>query len=191
MTSNNIFPAWLSGRTVRKHTMHVHRRENIAEHTWGMLLLLEKYIPWAGAALRRYITLHDAGEAGACDIPSHLCRSMPELKDAVQAKEDEHVAFIMAGPWQEGDDWSSLDALTPQEKLIAEILDRAEFILSCYYELQMGNQLAARPMRAGQNMLHKALTALDSEGFGYEAMLALSRDLMVLLGPDQEKNNGG
>lgn len=194
MTHNNIFAAWLSGRTVRKHTMHVHRRENIAEHTWGMLLLLTKYLPWASARLMRYIVLHDAGEQGACDVPSHLCREMPELKAVVQAKEDEHVEFIMQGPHTRGVDWDD-DPLTPHEEAIAEILDRAEFVLSCHYDHQMGNQLVVRSMRMGQEMLQRRLHIMPVEGeqeaANREAMLALSRDIMTLLGPDQEKNNGG
>src|SRR6478609_724208 len=89
---NNLFEAWLSGRTVRKHTMHVHRRENIAEHTWGMLLLLIKYILEPSCNLMKFIVRHDAGEQGACDVPFHIGRDMPDLRRAVHEKEDDHVS---------------------------------------------------------------------------------------------------
>lgn len=184
-SENNLFEAWLSGRTVRKHTMHVHRRENTAEHTWGILLLLAKYLPDARAAVMRFIVLHDAGEQGAFDMPAHIYTDHPEVRALVQAKEDAHVHSVLSGPHIPGEDYE-VEFLTETEMLVVEILDRAEFVISCYYEYAMGNTLVLRPMNTGYDYLQSALEKLPP-GSTRQHMTHLSSDLLRLLGPRQEK----
>lgn len=138
---SNIWQAWLSGRTVRKHTMHVHRRENTAEHTWGILLLLEKYVPHAHPRVLKYAITHDSGEQAACDIPAHICWDYPQLKQVVETIEQEHVQQIMQHPHPPE---QHQHQLLDDELAAVEIADRAEFILGCLYEFRMGNLLVLK-----------------------------------------------
>lgn len=149
----NIFAAWRSGRTVRKHTMHVQRRENTAEHTWGASLLLAKYFPAARKEVHVFVTLHDVGESGVCDVPLHVFDAVPELREVIQKREAAHIVSLMHGPFD-----MSLDdlGLTHDELLLVEIVDRAEFVLSCLYDYEMGNRLVLRPLFHG---LAKAFSA--------------------------------
>ena len=174
---SDVFTAWMSGRTVRKHTMHVSRRENVAEHTWGVLMLLERYLPSARPELFKYLVLHDAGEAGACDVPAHLCWELPELKSAVEKKEKEHVASFMRENWS-----CPSSSLTEEELLVAEILDRAEFVLSCLYEARMGNQLVHQYMTRALDRVTATLARL-ADGQAKSAMLLLCQDLMRATAP--------
>lgn len=172
---SNVFEAWLAGRTVRKHTMHVHRRENVAEHTWGVVMLLFKYVPKPSLELVRAAVMHDMGEQATCDIPAHLCWSNPALKDVVQSLEDSHVASVMSGPLPAA---AHASTLTDDEALALEVADRVEFTLSCHYEKLMGNSLVERGIKRA---MEKALETLAKMQPGTElqaAMHSLVTDVM-------------
>lgn len=167
----NVFDAWLSGKTKRKHTMQTLKEETTAEHTWGMLLLLLRYAPTARRRVYQAIILHDAGEAATADLPAHLCWSMPELKQAIEQREQEHAAACVATPQYPA---LALD-LDPNEWGFLEVLDRAEFVLSCWREYKLGNSFAMQALLRGY---HKVLsTAQGMTGPLAAAAALLQRDL--------------
>ncbi len=157
---SNVWQAWLSGRTVRKHTMDVMRRETTAEHTWGAMLLLEKYAPYAPARVLKFVLRHDSGEKRTCDLPAHLCWEYPAIKELVEELEHKHGLEVMTGPYPEHVHDHKLSA---EELVLVEMVDRAEFVLSCLYELRMGNTLVRSPIDRALSKMGEAFKLLPTD----------------------------
>jgi 5'-deoxynucleotidase YfbR-like HD superfamily hydrolase len=174
---SNLFQAWQAGRTVRKHTMLVRYRETVAEHTWGVVMLLLKYVPRPSLQLIKAAVVHDMGEQATCDIPAHLCWQHPALKEMVQIKEDEHVAAVMAYP-QPAEDHAV--SLTHDEELALEVADRAEFIVSCWYEHNMGNTFMRETIARTIPKVAESLGAMSESSQLRGAMQSLFTDLLRL-----------
>lgn len=175
-----LLESWQSGQTTRKHTMHVHRRERISEHTWGLILVLLRY--WPGLPKDTLVAahLHDAGEGATADIPAHLCWEMPELKQAVEAKEKSHVFSMMPPSIRD-----MIEDVSPRDWMLIELADRAEFVLSCLHEFLMGNRLVEEPIRRAYGKLREVLAGLPEKTPQDNAVkaagLQLRNDLSALL----------
>lgn len=172
-----LLETWQSGQTVRKHTMHVHRRERISEHTWGLILILLRYWPDLPKPVLVAAHLHDAGEGATADIPAHLCQEMPELKQAVEVREKLHVLAMMPAAVAE-----MLAEVSPTHWQIIEIADRAEFVLSCLHEYLMGNRLVETPIKRAYGKLRETVAALTE---------ATEEDLLVKYAGVQLRNDLG
>jgi 5'-deoxynucleotidase YfbR-like HD superfamily hydrolase len=169
----NVYEAWQSGKTKRKHTMQTLFSEHTAEHTWGMCFLLLRYVPEYSKALMNEVIVHDVGEAGTADIPAHVCWAMPELKKAVEVKEREYITAALTV----GTTPPVQTALTDDEQLMLEVLDRAEFVLSCWREAQMGNSLTLRPITRAYNKVVESTAAMTPNCSMQRAANVLSSDL--------------
>ncbi len=171
----SVYGAWSSGKTKRKHTMQTLFDETTAEHTWGMCMLLVRYVPSYRPHMMTAVIQHDMGEAATADIPAHVCWAMPELKAAVEVKEREHIRQCMT---TQANPSPQLPALTADEALMLEVLDRAEFILSCWREVQMGNTLTLRPIHRAWGKVEETLSAMTSGSTLRAAAAALGADLL-------------
>jgi len=183
----NVYEAWQTGRTVRKHTMHVLRRENTAEHSWGVVLLVLRYAPYASAKFTAAAHMHDAGEGRTCDVPAHLCWEFPDLKNAIEAKECEAIAEAL---YQPGSPWDPINVfdLTSDEKLFLEVADRAEFVLGCLYDLHMGNRLVLVPLQRAYVKARDTSREITPGSDLSESALRLMQDIGGLV--NKEKING-
>lgn len=173
-----LLEAWLSGKTVRCHTMQKLRHDNVAEHTWGVLMLAIKYLPENRAVFLEYLTVHDMGERAVGDVPAHVLWGNPELQGALHAKEVGHTQGVMSAPqaYEHPEDY-----LTEEEKVCAEVLDRAEFVLGCIYEVKQGNTLVRQPMARGMAKITQTLRTLP-DGRTKDALRYLLQDLTKLTG---------
>lgn len=178
MGDKGLFDAWLCGKTVRAHTMSKLRHENVAEHTWGVLMLAIRYLPGCSAEFLAYLIVHDMGERGAADIPAPVLWGNPALAKAVQHVEDQHVQAVMQGarPW-----CNPRYLLSEDELLCAEILDRAEFLLSCVYERRMGNTLAEEAVARAYARITEVAAKILPEELS-DAMFRLVADLEQITG---------
>lgn len=175
---SNLLDAWRSGKTVRCHTMDKLRRENTAEHTWGVLMLAVKYIPGNRACFLEYLVTHDMGEKAVADLPAHILWESPELAAATRAKERASVESLLSIPHYYE---TAEDSLTPEELLCAEILDRAEFVLGCTYEYKLGNTLLQRETARALARISEKIAELPA-GTLQENLLHLHKDLIRLTG---------
>jgi 5'-deoxynucleotidase YfbR-like HD superfamily hydrolase len=122
------YEAWRSGKVVRMHTAPQLHRENIAEHTWGVLLAVIRYYPQASALFLKQVIVHDAGEKATGDMPGNVKWANPIMGETVEAMEKDHVNKIVALP-----------ALSRREGMLLEIFDRLDFCISCLHEMRLGN----------------------------------------------------
>lgn len=130
----DLYQAWRSGKVNRMHTMPQLHRENIAEHTWGLLFLILRIWPEAPRDFIVWAILHDAGEIAIGDIPGHVKWDLPdEAREVLEVKEKDHVAQIT----------SVNPTITKELHILLEIFDRAEFCVSCLHEMRLGNANAA------------------------------------------------
>ena len=122
------YEAWRSGKVARMHTAPQLHRENIAEHTWGVLLAVIRYYPQASAVFLKQVIVHDAGEKATGDMPGNVKWANPIMGETVEAMEKDHVDQIV-----------KLPPLTRRESMLLEIFDRLDFCVSCIHEMRLGN----------------------------------------------------
>lgn len=127
--------AWRSGQVTRKHTMENIRAENVAEHSWGVVLLLLLAWPHAPAHLIIGAQIHDFGERATGDMPGPVKWGNPILEKEMERLEREHTTNLL--PESLCDDFNTL---TEAEWAVIEIFDRAEFCISMIREKMLGNR---------------------------------------------------
>jgi putative hydrolase of HD superfamily len=106
------------------------RQESVADHTWRVCLLADRFPHIDLARLLQMLVLHDLGEAVGGDIPA------PEQQEGTGKAADERADFVsligrlpaaqqahLVGLWDEYE-----DARTPEAKL-AKALDKLETLL--------------------------------------------------------------
>ena len=176
----SVYDSWLNGRTRRKHTMQSILNENTADHSWGVVMLLIRYAPWAPKHVYVKCVMHDAGERAAADIPAHLCWELPELKAVVQKKEDEHIRQCLSTEGAQ----MFFNPPDHSEECFLEILDRAEFVLSCHHEACLGNSLVLTPRNRAFARISEKTKELKDEDPYKTAARYLLQDLRKLLGKE-------
>lgn len=129
--------AWRSGQVVRKHTMENIRAENIAEHTWGVVLLLIIAWPNAPARVIKMAHVHDNGERATGDMPGPTKWANPTLGSEMDRLERQHIMDTL--PKHLCDEYS---AMSETDWAVIEFFDRAEFCVSMSRERRLGNTYA-------------------------------------------------
>jgi 5'-deoxynucleotidase YfbR-like HD superfamily hydrolase len=122
-----------AGAVKRYHVKRTHRIQTIAEHTFGMLMLVKQVIqlsdvPFARTALLYEAILHhDLPELFTGDIPAPIKRVHPELGPLMDSIEEE------LKPLHQDFD------ITAEEGALLKWADRMELVLWCLEEYRMGN----------------------------------------------------
>jgi len=105
----NVLDKWLTGRVARWHAWHTVSAQTVADHSWGvMVVLLEilpkdhpEYVDILKAAL-----YHDAYEYFTGDIPYQAKREFPSLRaaeqTAVEKLNERHKLLPTLSPLAEG-----------------------------------------------------------------------------------------
>lgn len=130
--SNRVRKARLAGNVSRFHTHQLIRPDTVAQHTFNvfhtaMILTEGNMTP----ALMKHIMCHDLGEYASGDIPSHVKRLVPGLKEAANELEDKFVKEIHTG---------DLPHLTEYEYQVLKFCDNLDGLCKCLDELNMGNR---------------------------------------------------
>jgi 5'-deoxynucleotidase YfbR-like HD superfamily hydrolase len=133
----SFIEAWRNGQTVRKHTMENIRAENVAEHTWGLIMLL--MVAWPNAPSRFLFAaqIHDSGERATGDMPGPTKWANPELGALMDEAERRHMDDTLPKHLCR---W--LDSMTETDWAVVEFFDRAEFCVSMSRERRLGNTYA-------------------------------------------------
>lgn len=136
-----------AGAVKRMHNMRS-RPQNLAEHSWGVAMLLLTVYPQAPAGLIQRALVHDLPELRTGDIPAFVKWQNPDMETILKVLEDDfHVRF--------GTLPHSL--ASNEERLILKWCDGAELLLYCIEELHGGNRYALE-------VLHAITTAIEYRG---------------------------
>ena len=125
---NNLFDIYESGAVIRYHTKRTHTRQTVADHAWGVaVILMWLYYPDLPPpkAFQRAL-LHDAPELITGDVPAPAKWRSLELKAALTKLE------------QEVSDELGLPVLDYEDP-IQDFCDNAELIMHCIAQAKMGN----------------------------------------------------
>lgn len=118
-----------AGAVKRYHTQRTHRTQNLAEHTFGMLMLIRQVDPLAltRGQLCAAVLHHDLPELFTGDTPSPIKRAHPMLGAALTEIEQDLAPLYQ--PYE----------LSVDEGCLLKWADRIEMTLWCMEEHRMGN----------------------------------------------------
>jgi len=138
---------------VRNHTTPNHdTTDTVGKHTFNMIAMCYEFFPDASHDLIKYIVYHDVPEYVMGDIPGNAKHQHPSLGNACS---DVEAAVY--------DDLDIKIVLDEKEMARFEFLDRAEFILWCCDQYDMGLRgerfMSALKITHSNNML--LLTSSD------------------------------
>jgi 5'-deoxynucleotidase YfbR-like HD superfamily hydrolase len=173
-----------AGAVKRYHVKRTHRVQTIAEHTFGMLMLVKQvtegtaeYGLQSRATLYEAIMHHDLPELFTGDIPAPIKRVHPELGPLMDSIEEElkplHRDFV----------------LTSEEGALLKWADRMELVLWCLEEYRMGNTYAKPTVARGLGWILAArLPECCRELTGEVVVDALSVGIEPASGAELEMN---
>lgn len=129
-----------AGAVKRYHVKRTLRQQTVAEHTFGMLMLVKQVAPHLDKSmLYTAILHHDLPELMTGDVPAPIKRAHPELGPLMNSIEEELVPLY--NPACEG--------LTHEEQSLLKWADRMELVLWCLEEYRMGNTFVVDTIRRG------------------------------------------
>jgi 5'-deoxynucleotidase YfbR-like HD superfamily hydrolase len=169
----SALPGWMAMRVVRKHTLPHHRREILAEHTWGVIHILMCIYPNAPLDLVRKVMYHDIGEYRSGDMPGDFKAAHPEVRDMTEEFEMNAAKEVLPPHLHD------TLFMTTEEAFLVKICDRIEFAFSCYHEWMMGNRYSAEPMRRTIDMAREYIRINEASYTGLpESLQTAIADLL-------------
>jgi 5'-deoxynucleotidase YfbR-like HD superfamily hydrolase len=129
--------AWLSGTVKRYHTMESLQEDSVAQHSWGVVLLLIMLWPSAPSRMIIAAELHDFGEKATGDMPGPVKWSDPVLEALLEKLEHEHMRSSLP-PFLA----DVISSINDAEWALVELCDRAEFCIRMIHERKLGNRYA-------------------------------------------------
>lgn len=132
-----------AGAVKRYHVKRTHRIQTIAEHTFGMLMLVKQVNEFDGflgdriSSVYDAILHHDLPELMTGDVPAPIKRAHPELGPLMDSiEQDLHPLYRDHG-------------LSPDEEALIKWADRMELVLWCLEEVRLGNSYAKPTVARG------------------------------------------
>jgi 5'-deoxynucleotidase YfbR-like HD superfamily hydrolase len=135
-----------SGAVVRWHTWPTIKEQRNSEHQWGVALIVAQIAPGRSDLLLPALT-HDLAEVSTGDVPYHVKKANPELKEMLDELEDEFNAKHGLPLYNSGQ--------SDEDAHILKWADMYELYLFSNRELQMGNQKMAKTMTVAREALLK------------------------------------
>lgn len=114
------------GTVVRYHTTPMPIRQNVAEHTFGVIAILFE-LCYPTQELIRAALHHDIAEKVTGDIPYSAKRRFPALDKASLDAEAEVNTL-----------WQLNTHLTPEERQLLKLADMLELVHFCYCQRKLG-----------------------------------------------------
>lgn len=144
-----------AGAVDRYHVKRTIRRQSVAEHTFGVLMLVKQVLegvrPTAVVRLNvvyEAVMHHDLTELFTGDLPGPVKRANPTLALTLGLIEEELY------PLHRNYD------LTPEEEALIKWADRMELVLWCLEEFRMGNTFVADIVARGLGWIQAARVPL-------------------------------
>lgn len=135
-----------AGAVKRYHVKRTLRQQSVAEHTFGMMMLLKQVLEGPGAIAVDWCNLygavlhHDLPELFTGDIPAPIKRAHPQLGPLLESIESE------LAPLHRTDHEAQLSAT---ELSLIKWADRIELVLWCLEEYRMGNTYVRQTISRG------------------------------------------
>lgn len=126
-----------AGQVKRYHVKRTHRTQTVAEHTFGMLMLVRQVDPHASKSLYNAILHHDLPELFTGDVPAPIKRAHPDLGSLMDSIEEGLTPLYQD------------IALIPEEQVLLKWADRMELVMWCLEEVRMGNTKLVDAVRRG------------------------------------------
>jgi len=175
-----------AGAVKRYHVKRTHRTQTIAEHTFGMLMLVKQVTEGHGdyglqsrSTIYEAILHHDLPELMTGDIPAPIKRAHPELGPLIDSIERDLYPL-----YQE----FRLD-LTQEEAALLKWADRMELVLWCLEEFRMGNTYMKPTVARGLGWIIAAYLPPCAKQLTDEVVLeALSLGIAPAAGAELEMN---
>lgn len=139
-----------AGAVKRCHTART-RGQSVAEHSWGVAMLLLAVYPIASRAALEYALTHDLPELFTGDTPANAKWAAPALESALREMEAKFIERFDLVP---------KTSLTDHERDVVKFCDGAELMLHCLEELYQGNRYASE-------MLWRIAEAMAKRGIPY------------------------
>lgn len=137
MNEHSLAEILNAGNVLRTHTIQCLDHPTIAHHTWRTLTILhwlyDSALPPAG--LTYALLMHDVPEHYTGDTPGNAKQDEPDLAKALDSLEE--LYFKNHGV--------KIPYLQYYELLLMGVCDRADLVLYCLDEIEMGNN-KVRPM---------------------------------------------
>jgi len=119
-----------AGNVERFHTMSTHKRQTLADHSWGVLMIIAHVSDGpVGHQLMGAALCHDLAESVTGDVPYTAKRASGELVEALSAVE-----------MQFDRDFDIVYKLTEEEVDLLRWADMMELMMYCLGEYEMGNK---------------------------------------------------
>lgn len=159
MTSDlDLDALYSSMRVCRWHTHAACVKQDVGQHTIGMLAVLEKFHPSPSANLMRAIIYHDAAEIKTGDFPHEMKEEFPELRA---------IEEFAAAQYFDEHNFPEIE-LTEDEKLWLNFADNMEVYIFLSQEVVNGNYLTGTLREVMGNALVKANEfALKLKAYGW------------------------
>lgn len=138
-----------SGALKRYHTWPVHRQQTIAEHTWQVWMLYNRWFNTPRVDVTYFIMHHDCGEIAVGDIPFGAKRASAQLKEL--SNELEKAALKDLGV--------VMPILTDIEFFEVKLCDLGELVEFANEEVHLGNVYAIPIVKNGLEAMTKMLDA--------------------------------
>ena len=124
----NLDEALESGRVMRYHAAPIDKKQSVAEHTWGVMVILHKLCN-PSPELLTHALFHDVAELHTGDVPAPVKKSSQLVKDTFDALETRalHTMGI------------TLPHLTDGEKRYLKIADCLEGMMYCESRIKAGD----------------------------------------------------
>lgn len=145
-----------AGAVTRYHAKRTHRSQTVAEHTFGILMLLKQVMnpTWPPHGLWRIYEAalhHDLPELFTGDVPAPIKRAHPDLGPLMESIEEG-----LAPLYQDF-------GLSEEEAALLKWADRMELVLWCLEEYRMGNTYMGDTVRRGMGWIIAARTPACAE----------------------------
>ena len=152
-----------SGEVVRFHNHAGVDKQPIANHQWGVALIVQYLFPEATKKLILAALTHDAAEYVTGDIPAPVKWVHPNIKETLES-----IEVLVSH------EWGIQYQLSREEKLVLGAADKLEGMCYCVQQLKQGNRSARRPYR-------KWRKAIEEMARGEENFLRDSTNFVTFL----------
>ena len=139
-----------SGAVKRYHAKRTHLYQTVADHAWGVALIITRLHPNPRADLLKAAILHDAHELVTGDIPYTVKAANPELKTLLTRLERNAENDM-------GMDFRIEKELIPEDWFWLKAADMMELVLYVRSELLLGNRHILPIWDRGREVLRSSI----------------------------------
>jgi 5'-deoxynucleotidase YfbR-like HD superfamily hydrolase len=123
-----------ASKTKRLHTWSIIGQQNIAEHSWGVAMLVRELYRRMGTTPRAELLMaalsHDLPEGHLGDMPAPVKWKSEEIRQRYELLEQEEAERLCV------DDYP---ALSENERVVLEFADKMELLWFCVEQRRLGN----------------------------------------------------